>query len=199
MKNENEFMQIVADNLIYYRKLNNLTQLELSEKLNYSDKSISKWERKEGLPDLYTLYLIADLYGITIDQLLEERKEPPKVQKPKLRTLILLISIGLCWLIATIAFVSLALIEPYNYKIWLPFIYAIPVSMIVVIVFSKIWHKRLLTFLATSLLNWTVPLSVLLSINYHHLWLLFIISIPMQILIILWFYLRKHLKKTPLD
>lgn len=104
MKNENEFMQMVADNLIYYRKLNNLTQLELSEKLNYSDKSISKWERKEGLPDLYTLYLIADLYGITIDQLLEERKEPPKVQKPKLRTLILLISIGLCWLIVKVVY-----------------------------------------------------------------------------------------------
>lgn len=195
MKNENEFTQIVADNLIYYRKLNNLTQLELSEKLNYSDKSISKWERKEGLPDLFTLYLIADLYGISIDQLIYERKEQPKLKKTNIKALILLISIGFCWLLATIAFVVLALVTPNYYKIWLPFIYAVPISMIVIIVFSKLWNNRFLTFLASSLLNWTIPLSVFLSINDHNLWLLFIISIPMQILLILWFIMRKNIKK----
>ena len=44
--------QFIADNIAYYRKKMALTQLELAEKLNYSDKSISKWERAEGVPDI---------------------------------------------------------------------------------------------------------------------------------------------------
>ena len=55
MLNENELKKIVTENLIYYRKINKLTQLQLAEKLNYSDKAISKWERGESLPDLYIL------------------------------------------------------------------------------------------------------------------------------------------------
>lgn len=195
MKKENEFIQLVADNLIYYRKANNLTQLQLAEKLNYSDKSISKWERKESLPDLYILYTIADLYGITINELTQERNEKVVLKHSKLNVLILLISIGLCWLVATISYVLLGIIVPGYTKDWLSFIYAIPASMIIIIVFSKIWKNMRLTFIATSILNWTVPLSIFLSIDYTKLWLLFIISIPLQILIILWFSLRKLFKK----
>ena len=53
--------QIIAENLIELRKVNKLTQLELAEKLNYSDKAISKWERGESLPDVEILCQIADL------------------------------------------------------------------------------------------------------------------------------------------
>ena len=55
MINEEQFKALVAKNLANYRKINNLTQLDLAEKLSYSDKAISKWERGESLPDLYTL------------------------------------------------------------------------------------------------------------------------------------------------
>ena len=75
MINEEQFKAIVAKNLANYRKINNLTQLDLAEKLSYSDKAISKWERGESLPDLYTLQKIADLYGITINDLVYEKQE----------------------------------------------------------------------------------------------------------------------------
>ena len=65
-----EFRKTVAKNLAAYRKMSGLTQLELAEKLNYSDKSVSKWERGDGLPDVYVLKTLADFYGVTTDYIL---------------------------------------------------------------------------------------------------------------------------------
>ena len=52
----------IAENLVYYRRHKGLTQAALAETLNYSDKSVSKWERGEGLPDITVLYLLAEFY-----------------------------------------------------------------------------------------------------------------------------------------
>ena len=78
MLNENDFKKIVVENLIYYRKLNKLTQLQLAEKLNYSDKAISKWERAESIPDIIILKQIADLFGVTVDYIITEHTEMKK-------------------------------------------------------------------------------------------------------------------------
>lgn len=195
MRNENEFKELVAENLAYYRKVNNLTQLQLAEKLNYSDKSISKWERGESLPDIYILYTITELFGITLNDLTKKKKTKIKKIRIKSRTLITLLSFGLCWLIATIVYVLLGIFFPTLTKTWLAFIYAIPASMIVLIVFSKLWTNNIVLFLSTSILFWTIPLSIYLSFNYDKLWLLFITGIPLQILTILWFTLRTDLNK----
>ena len=64
MFTEEQIKENIAKNLIKYRKAHNLTQIQLAEKLNYSDKSISKWERQESIPDLVILSNIAKLYGI---------------------------------------------------------------------------------------------------------------------------------------
>ncbi len=81
---EQELRETVAKNLIAYRKLNKLTQLELAEKINYSDKSVSKWERGDGLPDLYVLKLIADLYDISVNDLISQKK--PKKYRSSRKT-----------------------------------------------------------------------------------------------------------------
>ena len=60
----------VAKNIAQYRKAHHDTQLDLATKLNYSDKSVSKWERGESLPDVYILSQIAELYGVSVDFLL---------------------------------------------------------------------------------------------------------------------------------
>ena len=88
MINENEFKQIVARNITMFRKANGLTQLELAEKLNYSDKAISKWERGESLPDVYMLQVIANMFGISLNDLVSEQTEVVK-SKPKLNNAIL--------------------------------------------------------------------------------------------------------------
>jgi len=195
MMKENDFKQLVANNLAYYRKANNLTQIELAEKLNYSDKSISKWERGESLPDLYILHQIVDLYGITLNDLTTEQKTVPLPQRKHSNLFITLLAFGTVWLVATIVFVALGIFLPSFTQAWLAFIYAIPVSMIVLIVFCNLWGRRFQVFLTLTILYWTVPLSIYLSIDYEKLWLLFIGVIPLQILTIFWFLLRKNKPK----
>ena len=62
--------KVIAENLVYYRREKGLTQAALAETLNYSDKSVSKWERGEGVPDITVLYRLAEFYGITVNDLL---------------------------------------------------------------------------------------------------------------------------------
>ncbi len=75
MITEQEFRKKLAENLIKYRKLNGLTQAELADFLSYSDKSVSKWERSEGVPDAFVLLNLARLYGISVSELLGETGE----------------------------------------------------------------------------------------------------------------------------
>lgn len=58
------------------RKANGLTQKDLAEKLNVSDKTISRWEREEGTPDLSVIPVIAEIFGITCDELLRGERKP---------------------------------------------------------------------------------------------------------------------------
>ena len=62
-----ELKKIIAKNLVTYRKQAHLTQAELAEKLGYSDKNVSKWERAEGVPDVLVLHQLAELYGVTVN------------------------------------------------------------------------------------------------------------------------------------
>ncbi|HEY8365253.1 MAG TPA: helix-turn-helix transcriptional regulator, partial [Haloplasmataceae bacterium] len=194
---EYEFTNLIAENLIYYRKANNLTQLQLAEKLNYSDKSISKWERGEGLPDIFVLHTICELFGITLNDLTRKKKVKVRTHT-RSRAFVTLVSIGICWFIAIIAFVLLKILIPRFTYSWLAFIYAIPISAIILIVFSGLWWNRIIMFLSTSVLTWTIPLSIYLSIHYNNIWMLFYCAIPIQIILILWFILRYDHKKKNL-
>lgn len=192
MMNELEFKKIVSENLQYYRKLKNLTQLELAEAINYSDKSISKWERGESLPDLFILTEIAKLYGITLNDLVSPKKVKPAKKKNKI--LITLIAVGLVWLVATVAFVFLNILFPDFKKEYLTFIYAIPISMVVLLVFSNIWGNKIHVFIALSILYWSIALSISLSLSHEKIWLIFIIAIPLQIITIFWLLLKYEKK-----
>ncbi len=191
MINENEFKQIVARNIANLRKTNGLTQLELAEKLNYSDKAISKWERGESLPDVYMLQVIAEMFGVTLNDLICEQTENFKPSTTKLnKNVIMALSIGLTWLVAVIIFVilNIANIE----RSWLSFIYAMPVSLIVSIVFTKLWNYKRLLFISVSGLYYTIPLCICAQANWtNKVALLFIIAIPLQFLTILWFNRKK--------
>jgi len=74
-----ELKLIVASNIINLRAGAGLTQAQLGEKLNYSDKSISKWERGEAIPDAYVLLQMAEIFGVSVDFILSSHDswEPP--------------------------------------------------------------------------------------------------------------------------
>ena len=99
LQDEQTLRRTVAKNIAAYRKSHKDTQLDLARKLNYSDKSVSKWERGEGLPDVYILAQIAQLYGVTVSNLIGE-EEPPKKANPHFHIYVLLLSVALVYAIA---------------------------------------------------------------------------------------------------
>ena len=202
MQSQENFNAIVSKNLIAYRKLNNLTQLDLAEKLNYSDKAISKWERGECLPDAYTLYQIATIYGISVNDLFacENTLKQTATTKKVKPFFITLLSSCLVWLVATVLFVLLKMLFPATQNLWFTFIVALPVNFIVIIVFSSIHHFKLGQFISITGVIWTTILTLDLFLKQvaNQTALLYYIGIPLQIAVIFWFALKWHLKKKKL-
>ena len=197
------FKDKVAKNLVYFRKKHKFTQLELAEKINYSDKAISKWERGENIPDLYILNQLASLYNISVDSFItgetkKQNKNEDKSLDKRKKCLITVMSFFLVWFVATLVFVTLGIILGLEGKWWLTFIYAIPCSMIVLQVFNSVWGNPILSIWFVSGISWGIMLSLYLSLNITNLWLMFIAGAVFQILIILWFvYVKiKRAKKN---
>ena len=67
----------IGANIAAYRKNAGLTQAGLAEKLNYSDKAVSKWERGDSIPDVLTLMALAEQFGITVNDLLVDPNALP--------------------------------------------------------------------------------------------------------------------------
>lgn len=202
MEEKKSLEQIVADNLVYYRKAAGLTQLEVAEKFNYSDKSISKWERAEGLPDILVLKALADFYDIRIDDFFKEEKTKIKMTRKSRRWFIFGLSETLVWLVFGVFFSVFSIALPNVFAWWLLFVYAAAASAILAVVWAGIYHKRLYQLIATSCIVWFTIASIYLTALMvtlpnpnPNLWLLFLIGVPLEILAILWYFLRKNLKK----
>ena len=204
MENTIEINETIAKNLIYYRKAAGLTQAELAEKINYSDKSVSKWESGNGVPDVYTLMQLADLYGVTINAFVGE--DTPVQHKKKVRglhLLIMLLSSGIVWLVASCIFVALQLLQPGR-AWWLAFLYAVVANAVVLLVYGILWKHRLLNFISITTIIWVALTSLYLSVliitkrmgvEAAGLWCIFLIGIPLQVLEVLWAFFRSLLRK----
>ena len=192
---EENLKQIIANNLTYLRKKNNYTQLELAEKLEYSDKSISKWEHAETLPDIEVLHKLANVYNVTLDYLVsnkpdEEREKlfTKKNQNKQNKIIITLLAISFVWLLATIIFVYSSIMD--TNKFWQAYLWAVPVSCFVLMYFNKIWGKRIFTFYIMSVLTWSLLTCFYIQFLKLNMFPLFLIGIPIQIAIILWSQLK---------
>ncbi len=193
---EIELRETITTNLIKYRKANNYTQAALAEKINYSDKAISKWERGESIPDLYTLTLLAELYGITLNDLTskETKAQPKPKRNTKKNAIVTILSVIIVWLVACLTYIIPLLFKDIP-NLWITFIIALPISFIVLLVFSCLWGNKKTTFtcitglILTIILSIALPLSVCATI--HKAWLLFILFVPLELMNIFWFILRK--------
>ena len=192
---EEQIRERLAKNLTYYRKQKGLTQLELSGIINYSDKSISKWERGEGVPDVIVLTQLAELFGITIDDLLAEhtrRRMAGKTQK----LLITLLSVGLVWFTATFCFIVCKIALPKAPFVWMAFIAAIPISAIVLIVFTHLWSNLIFQFLSVSLLLWGGAITFHLPLKGEYISLIYVLAGVFQVLVLLWYLLLYFRRKS---
>lgn len=181
---EVELNKIIAHNLCTLRKKSGLTQLQLAEKINYSDKAVSKWEKGDCLPSIYVLMTVADFYGVTLQEIVSENKVvEPKKGKKDIKTMVSLLSWATVWLVATIVFVVLRYISPVE-RAWLSFIIAIPASFLVCTIFSVVWKWRLPTAIFSSFFVWTSIMAISLILTSSQIWLVYLIGIPLQFIII---------------
>ena len=188
----------LARNLTACRKAFNLTQAELAEKLNYSDKAVSKWERGESVPDLSVLVTISKFYGISIDKLVSDSSNiRPKITKSlgEKRALVLFSSIGFVLLLAVIGFAVCNILE-VNFKTWLVFIFATPIISAVSLTYASLWKKLSFIALSLSFLVWSILLTIFLTLTFRlptvpeALWQIFLLGIPLQVIIILLAFLN---------
>ena len=193
-----DFKKVVADNIIKLRTSMNLTQAQLGEKLNYSDKSISKWERGESTPDVFVLKQLADLAGVTVDYIItphdpeEEIRTEKKSRRYSRRFITLTVLAGI-WTLAVLVFVVLWIAGIFH---WLIFIYAIPVSLITLLVLNSVWGDRTWNLYIVSGLVWGIITSIYLSALEYNWWQLFLLGIPAQIIIIFAFSIKNKPKKA---
>ncbi len=196
-----ELKFIIAKNISNLRRSAGMTQLNLAEKLNYSDKAISKWERGESVPDLFVLKTIADNFGVTVDYLLTEdhSKEKPNKREFSSRNhiIITIISILLVWNIATVVYVVFSFATKIGFWSAVPFMVAVPVSFIVWLVFNSIWFNRKLNYLIISLLMWSVFLCAYLVLwgRIEGFWRIFFVGIPAQAIISAWSFIKRKKDK----
>ena len=192
----------VARNIARLRREAGYTQLTLAEKLQYSDKAVSKWESGASIPDAGVLLEIARLFGVSVDYLLTG-EHPAALPTPEQisegrrnrHIFISLLSIALVWLIATAALVARCF-SPVSGALWLAFVWAVPVSFIVALVFNSVWGAPRRNYIYISFLIWTLLAAVYLTLLAQNLWLLFVVGIPGQVIVILWWEMRKKPKKA---
>ena len=182
---------IIAKNLSTLRRKNKLTQLQLAEKLNYSDKAISKWEKGESLPSVEVLHTICKLYGVSMDYIVgDEKKEPRVIETEALKKKYLnitLLSVVAVWFVALVLFVSFDIFCSKSY--FMVFAWAVPASCIVSIIFDAVWNKCKLLFYLLTLLLWSFLVSA--TIQFLTFKKILLIGIPLQIAIYLWSRLAK--------
>jgi len=191
---------IVARNLAHYRKTAGLTQQELADKLNYTDKAVSKWERGEAVPDVFVLKQIADLYNVKVDDFLKEEEIVEITTDKQIRRrnvkhlLVALLSVGVVWLVATIATVAAMIFFKANIAKY-AYIWALPVSAIVLTVFSILWARLHHTAITVSLIVWTTCLGLQVSLPLEGAWGIYLVGAALQVLVVLWFLLQSVKKK----
>ncbi len=183
--------EIIAKNLVELRKEHKMTQQALAEKLNYTDKAISRWEHAETLPDIETLCRVCDIYGVKFEYLLQREQPKNKQKNPNIinaktgsKVAITLIAISTVWLAITILYTIF-----WHMNLWTLFVWAVPASSAILMICNQfLFGKKLFRTISGSFLLWTGLVSVYIEILKHmnsNIWMIFIIGIPSQALLIL--------------
>ena len=196
-----DIKNIFAQNLITLRKQLKITQVEFAEKINYSDKAVSKWERGESIPDVCVLKSIGDFFGVTVDFLITEHTEDenaiPKTKLEKKATNknrflisgITLVAIFICMLTV---YVALQSANPENIVVNVIscFVFPLPVCFLILTIFSSLWAKKIWKMFFVSGLIWSiiaVAFCIILIVTTRVVWLVFTIGIPAQIITLMSF------------
>ena len=200
-----ELKLISASNIIKLRTRAGLTQAELGEKLNYSDKTISKWERGEAIPDAYVLTQMAELFGVTVDYLLsshdawespEQQEEEEQRQEERHYSINVIIAISVLgvWTMALTIFVMLWL---FDIILWQTFVVALPVSILTFMVLICVFRRR--KYLQFVIAAFVLSMFILLyfTLPMQKPWQLFLIAVPAEVIVFLSCNIRRRPVQKP--
>ena len=212
--NNDELKLRVGANIARLRKDRGLTQAELAERINYSDKAVSKWERAESLPDVLTLISLAEQLGTDLNTLTgmtaepepvsgsEPLPEPPAPEPPakKHRTadrgVIQQLSSILVWVVALFLYMVLDAFGVKN--LWLLFVVAIPANAIVLLSLRSAWKLYGMNRILISVILWGTLLTIyllLLVVGRVNVWRILPMGLLGQVAIILWFKMFRPVKE----
>ena len=189
-----ELRKIIGENLAELRKEKKLTQLELADHFNYSDKTVSKWEKGDILPDIETLYQLCEFYGVTLDYLTHPGSKDEKsdfikqdnVRKRKNNIVSSAMMVTIVWMIFTIVYVFILMRE--GRSLWTLFVWGAPATSLVIVFTNRLYfHKRIAYFIGFSLFVWSLIAAFYLQfLPILNAWPLFLVGIPAEIILILW-------------
>ena len=188
---------ITASNIINLRTSKGMTQAELGELLNYSDKSVSKWERAEAVPDAYVLKNMSEIFGVSVDYLLSshdswERPESFKKQERNFHSnvITILVIFGI-WTLAFLIYIIGWLLEA-NW--WLLFVYAVPVSLITFLVLNSVWEQGKNNRHIIYALVASIFITVYITFRSYNPWQILLLLIPAELIVFLSFRIKKSHK-----
>lgn len=207
MEEKQDLVTILAGNIATQRKKAGMTQAALAEVLGYSDKTISKWERGEGLPDVLCLKRMADTFGVSVDALLTdpaigpiEQDTTTEVEEPTepttdVRTVeslsvqesdkvnhkaVSAIAILGVWMLAALVF----LIGYFCHKnLYLSWGIAVPVSGLLMVIFNGLWGQRKYTFWTCSYFVVGLLFLICLLLHRYHVWMLMWLAVPAVVIV----------------
>lgn len=213
---EEKLKKQIGMNIAAYRKRIRLTQVGLAEKLNYSDKAVSKWERGESAPDVSTLVQLADLFDVSVNDLLVDPDELPEnpgavervmgkavektLKRKANKQIILSLTTVLVFSVALLLFVIISSLDIP--KSWMAFVYAVPAWAITILSLRSAWQDFRWNQFLISAIMWGGILSIYLSLLVFgnlNIWKLFLLGVPGQIAVILWFQLYRKQPKEEND
>ena len=191
-----ELKLVVASNIIKLRTGAGMTQADLGAALNYSDKSISKWERGEAIPDAWVLKQMAELFHVTVDYILsshdtwESAGDVHEPEKSYSANVIIAIAIIGIWTAALTGFVTLWLFEIIYWKI---FILALPVAILTYMVLICAFKKRRYLQFVIAAFVLSVFVLVYFLLPMENPWQLFLMAVPAEIIV----FLSCNIKRRP--
>ena len=192
-----ELKLITASNIIRLRTNAGMTQAKLGAALNYSDKTISKWERGDALPDAYVLTQMAEIFGVTVDYILsshdgweapqEQNTDPERSYSAQVLMALIFVAV---WTTALTVFVVLWLFDIIWWRI---FVIALPVSILVLLIFACIFKQRkpLPYIIGARVLS--VFIVLFFFIPHKAPWQLFLIALPSLVIV----FLACNIKRRP--
>lgn len=186
---------IVAGNLIRLRTEAGLTQAELGAELNYSDKTISKWERAEAMPDAAVLKHLAEIYGTTVDYLLCSHDQwNPQEQTAEnsleySRAMVMLVSVIGIWTLAILLFVIFWVLGSH---FWIIFAAAVPTSLTTLLILNSVFNKGRRNSLIIALLVLSLIALIYFSLFKYNPWQLFLVAIPAELMVFLCFRIKRR-------